>query len=196
VVQQIKSAENCSQVVRLCREVLGMPMVGIGGEDIAAGSRQATLSLMWQLMRHHTMRQLAGPAPSGSLPQALAATAAAGAVTEQDLLDWCNGRLAAAGKGAKLRSFADPQLATCLPLVELLECVAPGCIERDYLEEGRTPEQRRSNASYVVSSARKLGCTLYLATEDLAEVRPRAVLLLLAALMRVDRGGAARASGR
>jgi plastin-3 len=186
VVQQIKSAENCALAVRLCREVLGMPLVGLGGADIAAGSRQATLSLIWQLMRHHTMRQLAGPGPA-----AVPGPAAGGLLTERDILDWANGRLAGAGSATVLRSFSDAQLASCLPLLELLEAVSPGCIDREFVEEGCSAEQRRSNASYVVSSARKLGCTLYLATEDLAEVRPRAVLLLLAALMRVDRAAGA-----
>lgn len=51
------------------------------------------------------------------------------------------------------------------------------------MTEGRTPEDRRNNARYIISVARKLGMTVFLAWEDIVEVRSRMVMTLVASVM-------------
>eukprot|EP00798_Chlamydomonas_sp_ICE-L_P013904 gene13904-19831_t len=50
---KIASVCNCNLVVDVCFTQWRLPLVNIGGIDIAEGKRMAILSMVWQLMRHH-----------------------------------------------------------------------------------------------------------------------------------------------
>ena len=50
------------------------------------------------------------------------------------------------------------------------------------MTDGLTDAESLSNASYVLSVARKLGATIFLLPEDIVEVRPRMVYTFLAAI--------------
>lgn len=43
------------------------------------------------------------------------------------------------------------------------------------------------NAKYVLSIARKLGSTIFIAWEDIVEVKPKMVLLLIASFLLLDK---------
>lgn len=58
-----------------------------------------------------------------------------------------------------------------------------GRVKWDVVQEGSSPAERRSNARYVVSVAQKIGCTVFVTWEDIAEVRPRMMLTLVASIM-------------
>lgn len=323
VVRRIKSMENCSLVVQVCNSRLCLPLVGIGGEDIVEGRRKAILSVVWQLMRFHTMQlltsilegaddddsqpgtpmsqpstpttpsswrhtvggchpccqgtehHLEGPKAEGMSPQCLGAEPVekvkpitegemvfAQPVTrstkllklphahtmpplrgnqnqqspssrpsvvyhqpvhtppvhrtqtlsfrgrsrtqsnsevdeiahprllqirEQNILDWANQKLAGAGYKSRIRSFRDPCIAQGVCLLELLMALRHDAVDPRYVTPGSTEKERQSNAQYVVSIARKVGCTLFLVWEDIVEVHPRMILVLLASLMCLDR---------
>ena len=50
------SIQNCNQAVAVARSVLGLPLVNVGGEDLANGERKQAAALLWQLLRRHTRR--------------------------------------------------------------------------------------------------------------------------------------------
>ena len=48
----------------IARDLLGVPLVNIGGTDIVDGQHKLVLAILWQLMRAH-MRRLLQASPSG-----------------------------------------------------------------------------------------------------------------------------------
>ena len=54
---------------------------------------------------------------------------------------------------------------------------------RALVTPGVTEEEQKLNAKYAISSARKLGCTLFLLWEDIVEVRPKMLLSFMATVM-------------
>jgi plastin-1 len=47
----------------------------------------------------------------------------------------------------------------------------------------RTDDEKRLNATYIVSVARKLGCSVFLLPEDIVEVNQKMILILTASIM-------------
>lgn len=52
---------------------------------------------------------------------------------------------------------------------------------------GITSEEKEMNAKYVLSVARKLGATVFIIWEDITEVKPKMILLLIASFMLLDK---------
>jgi hypothetical protein len=255
------------------QEELGLPLVSMSPHDVVLGRRKVILSLVYQLMRFHTMQLLesiitdstqqqqqggatavvqeeaglpsdiaaaaaAGQGPSPSVtPRAAAAAGAGGrvnffssskkqrrlAISEADILRWANNKLllvqplgpaaAAAADiskavGAnsglqsqlssssseardlvarpKIASFRDPVLQSGVVLLQLLHVLDSSAVDMAFVTPGLTPAQRQSNAKYALSVADKMGCSLFLVWEDLVDLQPRMVLVLLASLMYMD----------
>ena len=74
-----------------------------------------------------------------------------------------------------MRDLHDKSLSSGRFLVELLAAVEPRCVDRELVTPGVTAEEKKLNAKYAISSARKLGCTLFLLWEDIVEVRPEMI---------------------
>ena len=173
---KFKRVENCNYVVVLGKSnAFKFSLVGIGGVDVVDGSKKPVLSVSWQLMRHHALKLLASLTADGSI------------VTDRDVLDWANARVARTGKELRMASFRDPSLRDSLFLLALCGALAPGIINSEYVTPGVTDEDRVNNAKYIVSVARKMGVTVFLTFEDLVEVKPKMVLLFTAALMSWDK---------
>ncbi|EFJ49550.1 actin-bundling protein FimA [Volvox carteri f. nagariensis] len=96
-----------------------------------------------------------------------------------------------------LVSFSDKRLGEGSVLLQLLAAICPRSVNPKYVLPGRNAEERGSNARYLLSCARKLGCVIFLAWEDVVAARPNLLLLLLASFMALDRKrlGAAAAAG-
>jgi hypothetical protein len=71
-------------------------------------------------------------------------------------------------------------------LLQLLYACRPDVVQIGHVAPGDTPDQVESNAKYALSVARRLGCSLSLVWEDIVEVQPRMLLVLLASLMYLD----------
>ena len=183
------SIQNCNQAVAVARSVLGLPLVNVGGEDLANGERKQAAALLWQLLRRHTRRLLLEASASeateagdgGSGPHASASDAG----LDAEVLAWANARVAAAGGRRRAASLADR--AAGLFLLDLLAALAPGAVNPALVSPGRTTRERECNARYAVAAARKLGVSLPLLWEDVAEASPRASLIFKASLMLFDK---------
>ena len=171
-----KRAENCNYALRVLASCdLGVSVVGISGQDLATGtSAKLTLAVVWQLMRADVMRFLSTLR-----------------VDEAQVIGWANAKVAHAlgrreGEAALVSSFNDLALRDGVFLLRCLAAVAPECVDFAIVLPGESAEEREENARYVVSCAHKAGCTLFLSWRDVAEVQPRMVLSLLAAIMSLD----------
>ena len=101
------------------------------------------------------------------------------------VLAWARQRVVASGRSAhQLTSFSDRSLATGLFLIDLLAAVEPASIDYRIVTPGDTAEERALNARLVISAASKIGCSLPLVWEDIAEARnPKVILAFIAAVL-------------
>ena len=167
------------------RKQMHLPLVNIGPEDICNGDGKLIRAVLWQLMRCAQRVTLSAEHISDSQLDAA-------------VLSWANERLAESGRTAhQLTSFSDRSVASGLFLIDLLAAVEPGAINFRIVTPGTTPGERELNARYVVSAARKMGCSLPLLWEDIAEGRnPKVILAFIAAvLVQTTRTSAGRGSG-
>jgi len=169
-----KQLENCNYAVELGKQ-LNFSLVGIQGKDIMDANKTLTLALLWQLMRFHVFSVL---------------TKAGGGqkITDQQLLDWANNKVAGGGKGGKISSFHDPSLKDGVFLINLVDAVKPGSVEFSCVEKGGSAKDNLLNAKYAISIARKVGAVVFALPEDIVEVKNKMILTYIAALMAVDLG--------
>ena len=172
---KFKRVENSNYVVVLGKSTsFKFSLVGIGGIDIVDGKKKPILAIVWQLLRHYSLKLLASLSHEGQL------------ATDRDILDWANARVARTGKESRMASFRDPSLAVSIFFLNLCSALAPGIVDPSIVTEGASDEDRLLNAKYAISVARKLGVCVFCAPEDLVEVKPKMVLTFCAALMAWD----------
>uniref|UniRef100_UPI0037E9643E plastin-1-like isoform X2 n=1 Tax=Semicossyphus pulcher TaxID=241346 RepID=UPI0037E9643E len=170
----MKKLENCNYAVDLGRDVAHFSLVGIGGQNLNEGSPLHTLALVWQLMRRYTVRVLSDLGDGEK-------------VKDEIILNWVNTTLTQKRKDSQISSFKDLRISTGLPVIDLIDVIAPGTVKWDMVtrrERGMLkPADKLSNAKYAISMARKIGARVYAQPDDLVEVNPKMVLTLFAALM-------------
>ncbi|KAM4542824.1 plastin-1-like [Odontesthes bonariensis] len=170
----MRKLENCNYAVMLSRDVAHFSLVGVGGENINQGSVIHTLALVWQLMRRYTVMVLSDLGDGEK-------------VGDQIILDWVNTTLKEKRKDTQIKSFKDNLISTSLPVLDLIDALAPGTVKWDMVKKavkGRMiDEDKLNNAKYAISMARKIGARVYALPDDLVEVKPKMVLTLFAALM-------------
>ena len=169
-----KRIENLNYAIDLALGAFRLSLVGVQGKDLSDGNRKLTLALIWQLMRSHLVSFLA------SLRSARGGNHAA---SDAEIVSWANDAVAASGRPTRIRDLADRSLADSLFLIDLLAAVEPRCIDRSHVTDGASLEHKALNAKYAISSARKLGCSIFVVWEDLVDVRPKMVLSFVATLM-------------
>lgn len=105
-------------------------------------------------------------------------------VTDQDIINWANNKVAASGKpGAISTGFKDKHIANGRFLIDLLNACDSRSINYDYVTPGETDQQKQDNAKYAIGCARKMGCTVFLLWEDIVEVQPKMIMTFVAAIM-------------
>jgi len=173
---------NANYAVALGTKAFGFSLVGIAGADITAGNVKLILALTWQLMRHHVITFLSRLSASTS---ATASTTGGGMLSEADLVTWANGRVAPSGV-APIDSLHDGSLSSGVFLLQLLRAIEPRAVDAAQVREGATADDKVLNAKYAISCARRLGCMVFLLHEDIVEVKPKMLLVLVATLMSYD----------
>eukprot|EP01017_Pseudomicrothorax_dubius_P001146 TRINITY_DN0_c3674_g1_i2.p1 TRINITY_DN0_c3674_g1~~TRINITY_DN0_c3674_g1_i2.p1 ORF type:complete len:136 (+),score=47.89 TRINITY_DN0_c3674_g1_i2:45-452(+) len=129
------------------------------------GKKKLVLALVWQMVRKHTLDVL-------------------GNINEEKLLQWALNKVT---KEPKIHSFKDPTIKNCQFFFNLLEALNPEAIDRENVAEGANKEEIEKNAKYLISVARKMGALTYVVWEDIVDVRPRMVLLFVAAICALER---------
>jgi len=177
-----KRVENANYVVVLGRSKLfSFSLVGIGGVDIVDGKKKLILSIVWQLMRYHSLKVLSSLSSDGSL------------ASDRDILAWANSRVQRTGKGTKMNSFRDPSLSDSVFFLDLCSALAPGIVNPEIIAPGSSEEDKESNAKYVISVARKLGACVFLTWEDIVEVKSKMLMTFTASLMAWDQSAPGKA---
>ena len=160
--------ENCNFAIEVAKR-LRMTVVGIDGNDLAQGSRKLTLAILWQLMRADLLAFLAQLG-----------------ISDRDVIRWANLRVRGSGSRLQIKKPSDVTLRNGVYLLQLEHAVAPECVSADEMLDGSTALECKLNAKYAVSCSHKMGCRVFLTWEDILEVKPRAMLTLLAAIMAID----------
>uniref|UniRef100_A0A1J3FUM6 Fimbrin-5 n=1 Tax=Noccaea caerulescens TaxID=107243 RepID=A0A1J3FUM6_NOCCA len=167
-----KKVENCNEVVKIGKE-LRFSLVNVAGNDIVQGNKKLLLALLWQLMRY-TMLQLLKNLRTHSQGKE---------ITDADILNWANRKVKRVGRTSQADSFRDKNLSTGIFFLELLTAVEPRVVNWSLVTSGETEEDKKLNATYIISVARKLGCSIFLLPEDIIEVNQKMMLILAASIM-------------
>ncbi|WJX65098.1 Fimbrin-5 [Trifolium repens] len=167
-----RKVENCNQVIKIGKD-LNFSLVNIAGNDIVQGNKKLLLAFMWQLMRF-TMLQLLKNLRSHSQGKE---------ITDADILNWANNKVKRAGRTSQMESFKDKNLSNGIFFLELLSAVESRVVNWSLVTKGETDDDKKLNSTYIISVARKLGCSIFLLPEDIIEVNQKMILTLTASIM-------------
>lgn len=167
-----RKVENCNQVIKIGKD-LKLSLVNVAGTDIVQGNKKLIISYLWQLMRF-SMLQLLKNLRSHSQGKE---------ITDADILNWANTKVKKAGRTSQMENFKDKSLSGGIFFLELLSSVEARVVNWSLVTKGETEEDKKLNATYIISVARKLGCSIFLLPEDIMEVNPKMILILTASIM-------------
>ncbi|XP_054241916.1 plastin-1 [Indicator indicator] len=167
----MKKIENCNYAVELGKAKARFSLVGIAGHDLNEGNPTLTLALIWQLMRRYTLNVLSDLGEGEK-------------VNDEIIMKWVNQSLAKANKKTSITSFKDKSISTSLPVLDLIDAIAPKAVRPEMVKrEDLSYEDKLNNAKYAISVARKIGARIYALPDDLVEVKPKMVMTVFACLM-------------
>ncbi|KAL6511258.1 Fimbrin-5 [Orobanche hederae] len=167
-----RKVENCNQVISIGKD-LNFSLVNVAGNDIVQGNKKLILAFLWQLMRF-SMLQLLKNLRSHSQGKE---------ITDADILNWANNKVKKSGRTSQMESFKDKTLSSGSFFLELLSAVEPRVVNWSLVTKGETDEDKKLNATYIISVARKIGCSIFLLPEDIIEVNQKMILTLTASIM-------------
>ncbi|NXN98667.1 PLSI protein, partial [Rhinopomastus cyanomelas] len=167
----MKKIENCNYAVELGKTKAKFSLVGIAGHDLNEGNPTLTLALVWQLMRRYTLNVLSDLGEGEK-------------VNDEMIIRWVNQTLAKASKKTSIVSFKDKSISTSLPVLDLIDAIAPKAVRSEMVKrEDLSYQDKLNNAKYAISVARKIGARIYALPDDLVEVKPKMVMTVFACLM-------------
>ncbi|KAI3789442.1 hypothetical protein L2E82_02237 [Cichorium intybus] len=167
-----RKVENCNQVVSIGKE-LNFSLVNVAGNDIVAGNKKLIIAFQWQLMRFSMLQLLKNLRTHGQGKE----------ISDVDILHWANKKVKDSRKSSQMDSFKDKRLSSGIFFLELLSAVESRVVNWGLVTKGETEEDKKLNATYIISVARKLGCSIFLLPEDIIEVNPKMILILTASIM-------------
>ncbi|CAK7349072.1 unnamed protein product [Dovyalis caffra] len=170
-----RKVENCNQVIKIGKD-LCFSLVNVAGNDIVQGNKKLILAYLWQLMRFTMLQLLKNLRSHSSHSQGKE-------ITDADILKWANRKVKKAGRTSQMESFKDKKLSNGIFFLELLGSVEPRVVNWSVVTKGETDEDKKLNATYIISVARKLGCSIFLLPEDIIEVNQKMILILTASIM-------------
>ncbi|CAK9168591.1 unnamed protein product [Ilex paraguariensis] len=167
-----RKVENCNQVVRIGKQ-LKLSLVNVAGNDIVQGNKKLLLAFLWQLMRFNMLQLLKN----------LRSRFQGKEITDTNILDWANKKVKSTGRNSQMESFKDKNLSSGLFFLELLSAVEPRVVNWNLVTKGESDDEKKLNATYIISVARKLGCSIFLLPEDIMQVNQKMMLTLTAGIM-------------
>ncbi|KAF8693613.1 hypothetical protein HU200_039020 [Digitaria exilis] len=172
IIMPFRKVENCNQVIKIGKE-LNFSLVNVAGNDIVQGNKKLILAFLWQLMRTSILQLLRNLRSHSKEKE----------ITDADILIWANNKVKESGKTSHIESFKDKRIADGVFFLELLSAVQSRVVDWSMVKKGEDEEEKKLNATYIISVARKLGCTVFLLPEDIMEVNPKMILTLTASIM-------------
>ena len=155
-----KKTVNCNEVIDASKKSK-YHIVGIGGGDIRDGNKKYILAIVWQMMRAHSLQVI-------------------GNKSEEELIAWGNEKV---DDDLKVKSLKDKKLGNSLYFINIMKSIEPRSINWEIVVTDKDDdESKENNAKYAISIARKLGATVFLVWEDIAEVKSKLLLTFLASL--------------
>lgn len=167
-----RKVENCNQVVKIGMQ-LKLSLVNVAGNDFVQGNKKLILAFLWQLMRFNMLQ----------LVKKLRSRFQGREMSDADILNWANRKIRFSSRKSRIESFKDKNLSSGLFFLELLSAVEPRVVNWNLVTKGETDEEKKLNALYIISVARKLGCSIFLLPEDIMEVNQKMILTLTASIM-------------
>lgn len=167
-----RKVENCNQVVRIGKQIK-FSLVNVAGNDIVQGNKKLILAFLWQLMRFNILQLLKN----------LRFHSKSKEMTDTDILKWANTKVKSTGRTSQMESFRDKSLSNGIFFLDLLSAVEPRVVNWNVVTKGESDEEKTLNATYIISVARKLGCSVFLLPEDIIEVNQKMILTLTASIM-------------
>ncbi|KAL5207002.1 hypothetical protein ABZP36_031437 [Zizania latifolia] len=172
IIMPFRKVENCNQVIKIGKE-LKFSLVNVAGNDIVQGNKKLILAFLWQLMRTSILQLLKNLRTHSKERE----------ISDTDILVWANNKIKESGKTSHIESFKDKSIANGMFFIELLSAVQRRVVDWSMVKKGEDDEEKKLNASYIISVARKLGCTIFLLPDDIMEVNPKMILVLAASIM-------------
>ncbi|MCO5591790.1 hypothetical protein L7F22_045782 [Adiantum nelumboides] len=166
-----KKVENCNQAITIGKQ-LKFSLVNVAGNDIVQGNKKLILAYLWQLMRRTVLQLLENLKFHGSKE-----------ISDADIIQWANDKVRSADKTSHMENFKDKSLSNGVFFLDLLGAVEPRVVNWSLVTRGETDEEKKQNANYIISVARKLGCSVFLLWDDIVEVRSKMILTLTASIM-------------
>ncbi|KAM6553982.1 hypothetical protein CsatB_014744 [Cannabis sativa] len=167
-----RKVENCNQVIRIGKQ-LKFSLVNVAGNDFVQGNKKLILAFLWQLMRFNILQLLKN----------LRSHSQGKEMTDADILKWANKKVKSTGRASHMDSFKDKSLSSGIFILELLSAVEPRVVNWNLVTKGESDDEKKLNATYIISVARKLGCSIFLLPEDVMEVNQKMILTLTASIM-------------
>lgn len=171
-MSRFKAVENTNYAVEIGKQNK-FSLVGIQGADITDGQRTLTLGMVWQLMRKDITNTLS----------ALAQRLGKREISDSDMVQWANNTVKKGGRSSAVRSFKDPQIASGVFLLDVLNGMKSSYVDYDLVAAGRSDEEAYANAKLAISIARKMGATIWLVPEDITSLRTRLIVTFIGSLM-------------
>ncbi|KAF7108144.1 hypothetical protein CFC21_108672 [Triticum aestivum] len=170
-----RKLENCNQVINIAKD-LKFSMVNLAGNDIVQGNKKLIVALLWQLMRFNILQLLNKLRFHSQGSQGKE-------ITDADILSWANNKVKVSGRNSRMESFKDKNLSSGIFFLELLSAVEPRVVNWKVVSKGVNDDEKKLNATYIISVARKLGCSVFLLPEDIIDVNQKMILTLTASIM-------------
>ncbi|AQK74291.1 fimbrin-4 [Zea mays] len=170
-----RKLENCNQVVKIGKQ-LKFSLVNLAGNDIVQGNKKLIVALLWQLMRFNILQLL-------NKLRFHSQGSEGKEISDADILNWANCKVKASGRTSRIESFKDKSLSNGMFFLDLLSTVQPRVVNWKVVTKGETDEDKKLNATYIISVARKIGCSVFLLPEDIIEVNQKMILTLTASIM-------------
>eukprot|EP01084_Bolivina_argentea_P295847 509470_1 len=169
---KFKKLNNTNYAVVLGKQ-LKLSLVGVGGSDVTDRNKKLILGFTWQLMRYHLLKFLASLSVDGKK------------ITDKDVVKFCNESITNSDldKKPQIKSFSDGTISTGVFMIYLVASIVPDIVDWDLVTDGDNDEDKKLNAKYAISLARKLGAVIFLLPEDVVDVRSKMCMTFCAAIM-------------
>merc|ERR1711933_103080 len=169
---KFKKINNTNYAVDLGKQ-MKLSLVNVGGPDITARNKKLILGFTWQLMRYHLLKFLASLSADGK------------AITDKDVIDFCNDCVAKSDldKKPQIKGFSDESIGSGIFFIYLVASIEPEIVNWELVTDGESDEDKKLNAKYAISLARKMGAIIFLLPEDIVEVRNKMCMTFCAAIM-------------